>query len=583
MKDTLFEVTAITGRSLDESLPLEALENKNINVAPYAHNEDILLYFSRMVPDLEGFSSQCVSTKNQSTLRTEVKNKPSFLDSLAMFWEVLNTGAVSKVDTANMGWKPRERFAATGFVIPDASIVNFTVGDFYQLEEEEAENVYLDLYEHPDGYLMTADLFFDFARRFLEHSTSPELIVRELYDFGYHQDGNCIHRTYIPSLISEDVISYKMELRYLFFPYNGSWTGAGCKYGVTFRRSSTSPSHLTVEVSEGRAYFFRDPYGSWTTTWYDQYPFPNLVFQSQVRTQQAVSSLPTDKSAWFAELVQSCQIGIRTCVGALYHTQSRAYSNLSGKVSRNFESFVESPEFLPVIVELAKAPVNIGKSAVYDAMPVLKRVRLICRLVFGAYLAYIFAIKPALESVRDAFVSLVRVINETPGEASLVLSGDASVFGSLPVGLRNLLATVRSTPVARYEIRFRSQMKLVVKKNRAVEVLDALLSEAARFGVEPDPTYLWAAQPFSFVIDWFVPIGGLLRDAYQRYKLVGARNTTVGHSVMIRVVYSDGVVFHCFLRSDATDLFLDPPRDSWLTAPGAPVQVALPLAIVLLF
>lgn len=583
--DRLYEVTAVVGKTIAEDSPLYVPDNKNLNVAPFTHNEDILLWFAGLVADFHGLSSTNVSTKDHSTLRTEVKNAPSFLDNLSMFWEALNTGAVSKVDVASMRWKPRERFSITGYVIPDAEYTNHSIRDFYDVGLPAIANLWVDLYDHPDGYLLTPELFFDFARRFagVYRDEEVELLIIP-YDFGYHQLGNSIELKYTFNEVSERVIAYDLEVRFLYYPNSSSWTGAGYRTSVTYRLLDGYPTTLQAVVAEGLGYWFENPDGVWTDVWYNNpaYYRPNMVWQPAVNTKQTATFLPTEQSDYFIDFYRQNQVGIRTCFPALYHTQSRAYQSLTQNVSRNFESFMESPGFLPVLVDVVKDSASFG-GEVFGDIPVIDRLRTATKLLLGLYIAYIFAVRPALESVRDIFLTFIGAINETKGEASLIFQGDASSFINLPDGLRNLLATIRFTgEPQRYKIVFRSQMKIVVKRTRALEVIDALLSEASRYGIELDPSYIWAAQPFSFVVDWFVPIGGLLRDAFQRYKLIGTRNVTVGHSVSLSLTDGVGNTYNIFIRSDATDLFIDPPSDSWLTSHGAPQQIAVPLAIMLM-
>jgi hypothetical protein len=54
-------------------------------------------------------------------------------------------------------------------------------------------------------------------------------------------------------------------------------------------------------------------------------------------------------------------------------------------------------------------------------------------------------------------------------------------------------------------------------KNKAVDMMQKLLNTLASYGLEPNAYVLWDMIPFSFIADWFLPIGDVLsREVSQR-------------------------------------------------------------------
>jgi hypothetical protein len=239
---------------------------------------------------------------------------------------------------------------------------------------------------------------------------------------------------------------------------------------------------------------------------------------------------------------------------------------------------MESPGFIPLIWDALSAIPALRSLG--SGLSPFGRVRALLKLLSGVYLAYLFAVAPTLESARDIYDAFIDDIKETDGEGSLVFQGESDAYPSLPGGLRSMLDAIHpGLPIARYHVRFRTQMMLKMTRPRVGGVLDSLVADAERAGLEFNPVYIYQAVPFSFVFDQFFPLGGLLQDAYQRYKLIGMRGITVGHSVSVTLEYVTGFSVHVYIRSDATDRYFDPPLDSWLTARGASLPVLVPLAL----
>lgn len=75
---------------------------------------------------------------------------------------------------------------------------------------------------------------------------------------------------------------------------------------------------------------------------------------------------------------------------------------------------------------------------------------------------------------------------------------------------------------------YTSKGKLVVKYRAEVAITDALLEDLNRLGITNLTTGAWEAIPFSFVIDWFLPIGNWLNrlDALQGWAVINCTRTT---------------------------------------------------------
>lgn len=561
-------------------------------LAPRQYNAywlDVFLRLASYNRDLKGLRGNATST-HKSSWRTKVKERASILDALGIFLEVLETGAhkFSGVAYPGSSWTSRDRVGLSGIILPGYTFSRSTLGEFFPSEvAPDLVDLPLGMQIGPDGNYVSADDLFDFARAFAdlwqEGSTFvwPSTIMNnDGQPPGGIYPGGASHwaLSYSQFEVTDEVIRYQVNIHayaQLYIPPS-IWIYSETTYGVTISRQREFPWAIRLQTTEGRGnsqaggglYFH--PFHSLTVDWGVWQPAIDVTVKTSSR----------DWSFEIKDFKVDATLSVIRCAPALYHTQSRAFYSLLGKASENFESLVESPDFLPVVYStlktLAVEPLAAAR------LPFVERLRTVTKLVCGAYLAYIFAIAPSLKSARNVWERFVNAIRSTPGEGEIRFEGNAADYSSLPAGLRHWVDAIRPVEIADFTISFRTTLIPSVEPHQLASLVDALLADASRLGLEPDPTYLYQALPFTFVFDMFVPVASLMRDAYQRFKLIHARGIVVGHSISLRVTYSDGLIVHTYVRSDATGIYLDPPMDSWLTAPGASLPVLVPLAMAII-
>jgi hypothetical protein len=520
------------------------------------------------------------------TWRTRVNPNPSMLDSLAMFYEVLSTQqAPSATNVSQSSWHSRERVALTGVYYPDATTVRHRLQDFYNLPGGALGSVEFDTLITPHGEYISADMFFDFCRRVVDSCGSE---FTEFY-FSNTMINNQGH------LVGQGPLTH-FELRFSNFTADdnhasydlqiiargtldiyGRWFGTKTRYKTTVFRNKKLPWCLTISQSVAESITS----GDLDNAPWDQPPSGNWHNDARVAQYGYWDKGPIP--ARLKTIMEHLPVSIMSCAPALYHTQSRAYSSLLGNVSKNFESLIESPEFLGIIFQVAKnASDGFAKFIPPQYFTTLQKVRFVIHMVCGLYLGWIFAVSPALQSARDAFERFLKDTRGFSGKGALDFEGTSSTIEDLPVGLRDLLhRVVPDDSIERYKIRFGSQLYARPAADKVIGVIDKIIDDASRLGIEPNPVYLYQMQPFTFVLDWFVPLGALMQDAYNRFKLTHARGVVAGHSVSITLTVNCGFTVVVYLRSEATLSMIDPQADSWLTS-SVPASVAIPLAAVLL-
>lgn len=550
---------------------------------------DIMMRMASYNRDLKGYRGEPTNTVNRSW-RTKVKKRPSILDALGLFLEVLETGThkFSGVPSPGSTWNSRDRHGLSGVLMPGWTLSHSTLGDWYPIQDAgDLAFVGVDFLSKDGVIYMPADYIFRFAQNFFAEM-SPD---REIYWYSPIQNnageppggiypGGLSHWTlqYLGHTVTDDVIRYTVRIhgytQLLGGPF--TWQYAETRYDVEIKRQTETPWAVDFRCSEGRGI------SSFAPVFHDHATHPLDfdwgVWQPALDVKVKTSS--TDRAFETLSFGVQFPLSVMRCTPALYHTQSRAFYSLMGKVSEGFESLIESPDFLPVCYNFLRETSSIPFSAAH--LPFIQRLRTIVKLICGSYLAYIFAIAPALKSAREVWDRFKRGVRSSPGEGELKFKGYAADLDSVPTGLRDWIGKIRSAEIFDFKVSFRTSLTPFLDDSHAPSVLEALLADAAHLGVEPDPTYLYQALPFTFVFDEFVPMASLMRDAYQRFKLIRTRGLTVGHSISLTVTYVDGLTVSQYIRSDDTGIYLDPAEDSWLTAPGASAPVLIPLALGIL-
>lgn len=552
---------------------------------------DILRLLASHNFDTRGtYTSSTLSYDNQPTWRTIVKPSPSYLDALGLFFNTLSGGPAVPDNPIHSSWKTRERMSMSGVVYPGGVYSRKVISDFYPntvsgLMTGGGQKV--GVITSPDGMYISADSFFDTVNELFEtHGSGFSTVIWPLNSLATNAGDRVewnpffhFELFYKVKSISNDHVDYEVDIYSLhYMNYPGFWNGMKTRYRCKIARNVLQPWNLTISQDWGPDVF--DGLAIHLVP-FPEHPNPNnwlAAGNAVTRSDWRDGDLDINLKNAFS----SVPFSVMACSAGLYHTQSRAYASLLGSASDNFESFVESPDFFGSILEIAKSPTPWLESFLPTGITSpIARARFLVKLVCGIYIGWIFAISPALTSARDAFKRFMNSVSIITGKGALLFEGDKSTLDSLPDGLRKLLSFRTDSDLATYSVRLGSQVYATPTADKVTGVFESMLEEASRIGVEPDPTYLYAMLPFTFVFDWKIPMGALMKDAYNRYRLIGKRGIVAGHSVSVDITYEDGVRLRVYLRSVATVLMIDPQVETWLTA-AVPPSVAVPLALLLI-
>jgi hypothetical protein len=482
-----------------------------------------------------------------------------------MFFEIFKTGGGLSSRAPFGNWRPRSRLSLSGTVLSGATLVHRLVSDFVPMETEKFASIPIDLFIKDGEYFLTSDLFFDFTMRIFKEFGGTIHFKR--YFSGESQFINDI-----------TFVATKKSFSYVYNSYD---------YGSDYHASIGLGGHVSYRVN-----IFRDSLDNLNVYLYD---FHNAYWINSVdvaldfdapylftglHTQQTINTIGDGRQAAI-NLADSTAMSVISCLPALFHTQSKATTEMLGNVSRNFESFMESSGFMPTVISIAvDTPSALWKS-VSQKLPILERIRLIAKGLCSGYLAYAFALQPSLESLEDVISTFLTENEEVTSEALMKFEGDSDSFDDLPSGLKDQLLVLAGPSVVRYNCSFRTQIIMDLTSPQTAEIVSQLAVQGTRFGISPEPVYAWAAIPFTFVFDaCVIPMSSLLRDLQSRVAALDLKGTTIGHSISIEVSSSSGKRVHIYIRSTPTGLYIDPPRDSWLQSRGLNLPVAVSLALL---
>jgi len=581
----LFIVEGRTGQTLDNLLYLDEFRTH--------HGADPLRLIASHCYDTRGtYAVAELSRDNQLNWRTLVKERPSILDALGMFLEILSGDQPALSPPGNSSWNSRERVALSGVMYPGAVTVHHNVRSFVPyiwspIGGDDIGAIPIDGLVSLDGNYIHADAFFDFVERFtfqrssLVFYTGGQMVTNSGAVVGPYVVSHYETRYQFHD-VSRDSIRYTVEIIARGIPNgSGGWYGMRTFYTSTISRVPKQPWNLVIMQTDGPDIYSADIDAT--------PPNPSNPYLWLMADEAHAHSSFTDEIERLPEFhsVLNVPVSIMSVAPGLFHTQSKALSSLLGEVSKNFESFVEAPGFFQALFAVASSDTDdIALDTIKGFLPatasLAEKVKILIRLVCGVYIGWIFAINPALASARDAYERLLKTLGGISGKGSMRFSGTESTFESLPEGLRELVSSVNpGVLLVRYEIRIGSQIMLDAKSDKVVNSLTRVIEDAGRFGIEPNPVYLYQAIPFSFVFDWGIPMGSLMNDAYNRYKLIGKRGLVAGHSLSMELQYDDGLRVRIYLRSEATYNMIDPQAETWLQS-SVPAAVAIPLAALLL-
>lgn len=161
--------------------------------------------------------------------------------------------------------------------------------------------------------------------------------------------------------------------------------------------------------------------------------------------------------------------------------------------------------------------------------------------VASHWLEYVYGWKPLLQDVYDATELLADKINRTVEPEGVVM---ASAKSSRRYGRRELQALGCYDEMASYEGKANVKLKA---HYRLDSVSRSLLAQT---GITNPALLAWELMPYSFVVDWFVPVGTYLESltAFDGFDLVTGKSGIVRKELM-------EYVLDCNLKTDDRIVF----------------------------
>lgn len=139
-----------------------------------------------------------------------------------------------------------------------------------------------------------------------------------------------------------------------------------------------------------------------------------------------------------------------------------------------------------------------------------------------ARLAYVYGIKPLLQDLQGAVAQIAEptdvyydiIVQKTVDLPWLRVNGETG----MTYGITRLDDNVYSN--GKVTVKYKVRLKLET-------ALDSTLSKFTQLGFSNLPQLVWELTPFSFVADWFIPIGNYLSnaDAFSNFTVVHATRT----------------------------------------------------------
>nr|QDH89851.1 MAG: hypothetical protein H4BulkL22317e12091_000001 [Leviviridae sp.] len=173
-------------------------------------------------------------------------------------------------------------------------------------------------------------------------------------------------------------------------------------------------------------------------------------------------------------------------------------------------------------VRLAKTFLQLKKLRLADAVSTLKAplktlLPLTRQKMANDFLAYRYGIAPLIGDIQGMAEYI----------ASIVLSEQKIKAAGTSTKYADFVDTGFLGAIIPYKI-FRSS-KVTVKHNVRFRVNDKLSKAAEELGFTNPANVLWELVPFSFVVDWFLPIGNFLNsmNALEHLTVVDVTRTTV--------------------------------------------------------
>lgn len=459
-------------------------------------------------------------------------------------------------------WKPYTRISVYGTLhpLPSSSILHSLLTGFsnWQAGTPNIGSMSIQTVNYGGGVYGTS---FESLRRFVN-----DLVLSWGTSFmTYRKDsGGRQYRCYISNLeASSTSISYSARVVSNFQPIMANDNYYTIIYTVRINRQKS-----------GEVTFGLGSISSWS---YVQGGITTSV-TSRLRngfTQNFSDIVPPSEGIYIKKLSMLAHHSVLGARPGLNRTQGVAIRKMLGDVSRNFETFYESPGLPALLVTILDWPKQVYE--VFGSTRSLpQRALLLIEAISNGVLAWSFAISPTIKSVKDALGPLKAL--ERKYEDSLSYSSEVDQFSGLPETLKRfiLLEGMLESEVMDFRVTFHTETAMRITNDLIVNYTSKLLGRAKALGLLPDPKIIWQVQPFSFVFDWFIPMSQYIDDATGYFASYSSPIRTLGHSVFVEVTTKEGLTYAVYIRSNNSTDPLDLVPDAWNKASGLPT-IAIPL------
>lgn len=542
-------------------------------------SSDIFLRLMLFVPDIRYKRSINEVRVVGSNPRTDVSNDTHFFENLRFFAEVLEQQS-APVPHGSGTWTPRVSSAVGGQRIDGYNFTRAYVGDFTPFFASSFGD--LGFYDFrttvgtgPSGTVIPSTFLWETMQEMFS-SASMASYWKPISGVYHNVNYTLLAKT-------DSFISYRLDCHGFYSPITLGYIGT-TSYIASVAYEVLKP-RITLRIEDARVWRMLT----------DGSPYYDLsIFNGSYR-QRLVTEGILGQGKLAHRSLDASGMSIKSCRPGFYVSQSRAAKLLLGEVSKNFETLMESPGIEEVYASAATLPGNAinalygSSSLTADAeflgraappLGYFERLRGLLQVLAGGYLAYIFALRPTLETLSDILKSHIAPLTLMKASKGTILEGDD--ITNLPNGLKTILGNLSSVNIVRYSCNFRTEMTLHLRASDVVDGIMNLLRPSMALGIFPEPKYIWAAHPFSFLIDEVIPMSQLIDEAQVFFNSQRLKRVRIGHSANVRAHDENGLVYEIYIRSDETDTFLDPTAETWLQSPGLQPSVIIPLGLSLL-
>lgn len=523
-----------------------------------------LMYLSR---SWEYEYYKCAARSNEASDWTRVPFRNSIVNNFGRLLAVLSgRDPLYSVDF-KLKWNPRVTVNHSGLYFPNSTVSMTSLSMFKTIgvadNSELVKNWSFPIWNNTQGGTFTnPEILWEFFRYLKRNKVEGQLKFECFYG-----GGSSLHAVTLSAIVvSDDLIRYtaRLDSTLLSNPLNGG----SATYNVEIYRNPGNPLDVRLKISN---------VVGWTLV---NGALTKPVAQAQFN--RSYLNALSGRESKDRNITLDPSWKIKNFTAGLFVSQGKAIVAQANKQSENFESFVESPGFLPTVFSVVET-LKGGSKTVKDPKffdpyrQSTKRVGLSYRDIAGIILAWLFAVRPFLESASDVVKRFFTSHRYTTGYGLVIYEGETD-YASLPRTLRLIMQSFTTYPIS-FRVELRTTIRSKVTRNNMSVFLGELIAETQKLGIYPTATQLWAGLPYTWIVDMVLPISPTLDAVEARLSVLTRQNTRVGHSVFIDVTDKFGYRKRLFIRSDDSNWWLDAPNDIWVEPNPVYTEAIIPFIV----